>query len=142
MKKQLKQISTPKSSFSLDSIFPNPFDKTIDMKYFPRKFEIPQYDKYDGNGDLNDHVHQFYAMSFEFHHEDSYLMRLFPRILKGQVMEWFTNITPSIKTFPELIQRFFQHFAYNISRSVSLLDLCHTKKNQGESFVTFLQRWR
>ena len=57
LKKQLKQISTPKSSFSLHTICPNPFDKSVDMKYFPRKIEIPQYDKCDGNGNLNDHVH-------------------------------------------------------------------------------------
>ena len=128
----------PKSSFSLDSMFPNPFDKSVDMNDFPRKLEIPQYDKYDGNGDPNDHACQLYTMSFEFHHEDSYLMRLFPRSLKGQAMEWFTNIAPPIKMFKELIQRFVQHFAYNLSCSVSLLDLCHTKKNQGESFATFL----
>ena len=103
LKKQMKQISTPKSSFSLDSICPNPFDKSVDMKDFPRKVEIPQYDKYDGNGDPNDHVCQFYTMSFEFHYEDSYLMRLFPGSLKVQAMEWFTNITPPVKMFPELI---------------------------------------
>lgn len=115
LKKQLKQISTTKSYFSLDSVCPNPFDKSVDMKDFPRKIEIPQYDKYDGNGEPNDHVHQFYAMSFEFHHEDSYLMRLFPRSLKGQQMEWFTNTNPLVNMFPELIQRFVQHFAYNLS---------------------------
>ena len=96
-------MEAPKSSFSLDSVFPNPFDMSVDMKEFPIKIEIPQYDKYDENGDLNDHVRQFYTMSFEFHHEDSYLMRLFPSSLKGQEMEWFTNITPPVKTFLKLI---------------------------------------
>ena len=41
LKKQLKQISTPKSSFSLDLACSNPFFKSVDMKYFPRKIEIP-----------------------------------------------------------------------------------------------------
>ena len=103
LKEQLKKILAPNCSFSLDSIFPNPFDKSVDMKDFPRKIEIPQYEKYDGIEDLNDHVHQFYTMSFEFHHEDSYLMRLFPWSLKSQAMEWFTNIAPLIKMFLELI---------------------------------------
>ena len=97
MKKKMAQMEAPKSSFSLDSVCPNPFDKSVDMKEFPRKIEIPQYDKYDGNGDPNDHVHQFYTMSFEFHHEDSYLMRLFQMSLKGKAMKLFTNITPSPK---------------------------------------------
>ena len=103
LEKEFMQILAPKSSFSLDSICPNPFDKSVDMKDFPRKVEIPQYDKYDGSGDPNDHVCHFYTMSFEFHHEDSYFIRLFPRSLKGQVMEWFTNKTPSVKTFKELV---------------------------------------
>ena len=76
----------PKSSFSIDSICPNPFDKRVEMKDFPRKFEIPQYEKYNGNGDPRDHVCQFYTMSFEFHHKNSYLMRFFLRIIKGQEM--------------------------------------------------------
>ena len=49
-------MAAPKSSFALDSVCPNPFDKSVEMKDFPRKIEIPQYEKYDGNGDLNDHV--------------------------------------------------------------------------------------
>ena len=57
LKKQMKKILAPKSYFSLDSICPNSFDKSVDMKDFPRKVEIPQYEKYDKNGDPNDHVH-------------------------------------------------------------------------------------
>lgn len=142
MKQMMEKMLQPKSSFSLDSICPNPFDKSVSMKDFPKRVEFPQYDKYDGSGDPHGHVHQFYTMSFEFHQDDSYLMRLFPRSLKGQAMEWFTNITPPVKTFRELVHRFVQHFAYNLSRSVTMLDLCNLKQNQGEPFVTFLQRWR
>ena len=138
----MEDMLAPKSSFSIDSICPNHFDKSVNMKDFPRKVEIPQYDKYDGNGDPSDNVHQFYSMSFEFQHEDSYLIILFPRSLKGQAMEWFTNITPLIKTFKETIHKFVQNFAYNLSRSITMLDLCNLKQNQGESFVNFLKIWR
>ena len=47
MKKKMAQMEAPKSSFSLDLVCPNPFDESVDIKYFPRKFLIPQYDKYD-----------------------------------------------------------------------------------------------
>ena len=53
----MEMFMAPKSSFSLDSMCPNPFDKSVDMNDFPRKLEIPQYDKYDENGDPSDHVH-------------------------------------------------------------------------------------
>ena len=99
MKSMMEKLLAHKSSFSLDSICPNPFDKSFDMKYFPRKVEISQYDKYDGNGDPHDHVLLFYTMSFEFHQEDLYLMILFPRSLKGQAIELSIGITPPIKSF-------------------------------------------
>ena len=41
LKKKVMQMYKPKSSFSLDSVCPNPFDKSVDMKDFPRKIEIP-----------------------------------------------------------------------------------------------------
>ena len=35
LEKQMKKISMPKRSFSLDSVCPNPFDKSVDMKDLP-----------------------------------------------------------------------------------------------------------
>ena len=115
LQRDMDNMKAPKSTFNLDSICPNPIDKSVVMIDFPKKVEFPTYDKYDGIGDPHDHVRQFYIMSFSFHHEDSYLMRLFPRSLKGQAMEWFTNLTPPVKTFKELVERFVQHFAYNLT---------------------------
>lgn len=115
LQRDMDNMKAPKSTFNLDSICPNPIDKSVVMIDFPKKVEFPTYDKYDGIGDPHDHVRKFYIMSFSFHHEDSYLMRLFPRSLKGQAMEWFTNLTPPVKTFKELVERFVQHFAYNLT---------------------------
>ncbi|WP_233109393.1 hypothetical protein, partial [[Clostridium] innocuum] len=83
LQKDIERMRAPKSTFNLDSICPNPIDKSVVLVEFPKKVEFPTYDKYDGIGDPHDHVRQFYIMSFSFHHEDSYLMRLFPRSLKG-----------------------------------------------------------
>ena len=41
MSKKMVQMEAPKSSFSHDSVCPNPFDKSVNMKEFPRKIEIP-----------------------------------------------------------------------------------------------------
>ena len=53
------------------------------MLPFPKDIEVPKYDKYDGNGDPHDHVRHFYAISMDFMHEDTFLMHLFPRSLRG-----------------------------------------------------------
>lgn len=92
-----------KTSF-VESICALLFDRSLYMVPFPRDIEVPKYDKYDGNGDPHDHVSHFYALSMDFMHEDTYLMGLFPRSSRGQAMEWFTKLSPPLKTFYELAQ--------------------------------------
>ena len=84
------------------------------MVPFARDIEIPKYNKYDGNGDPHDHLCHFYTLSMDFLHEDTYLLWLFPRSLRGQAMEWFTNLTPPLKTFDELARYLTQHYSCNI----------------------------
>ena len=84
------------------------------MVLFPRDIEVPKYDKYDKNYDPHDHVHHFYALSMDFIHEDTYLLRLFPRSLRGQALEWSTKLSHPLRTFDELARRFTQDYSYNI----------------------------
>ena len=65
------------------------------MPLFPKDIEVPKCNKYNGNGNPHGHVRHFYAISMDFMYEGSYLMQLFPRILRGQSMEWFTKLTLS-----------------------------------------------
>ena len=102
----------------------------------------PKYEKYDGNSDPNDHVQHFYALSMDFIHEDTYLLRLFPRSLRGQALEWFTKLTHPLKTFDELARRLTQHYSYNIQQPITMIDLAAMKQHQGEPFVTYLQCWQ
>lgn len=106
---------------------------------FPRDVDIPKYDKYDGNEDPHNYIRQFYALSMEFMHDDTCLMWLFPISLNGQATESFTKITPPLKSFDELVKRFIQHYSYNISHPITMLDLCNMKQKVGEPFFTYLQ---
>ena len=58
----------------------------------------------------------------KFIHEDTYLLRLFPRSLSGQALEWFTKLTPTLKTFDELARRLTQHYSY-IQQPIAMIDL-------------------
>lgn len=111
------------------------------MHPFPRDIKVPKYDKYDVNGDPHDHVRHFYALSMDFMHEDAFLMHLFHRILRGQAMEWFTKLSPPLKTFDELAQHFIQQYSY-IQHPVTVLDIFQIKKKLGEPFAIYLQWWR
>lgn len=69
-------------------------------------------------------------------------MRLFRQSLGGHAMEWFSQLPPRIKSWGKLEGAFIQHFSYNIECEVSVVTLCNTKQQNGESSVSFLQRWR
>lgn len=118
VKKQLQALQTKviemknkdKSSkqYSLDMICLFSFDKNLHMPPFPSRVEIPKFDKYDGNVDLQDHVREFCALCMEFMHEQTYLMHLFLRSLRGQAMEWFSSLPVGIKHFEKLVKLFLQ----------------------------------
>lgn len=112
------------------------------MVPFPQDIEVPKYDKYDRNSDPHDDVQHFYALSIDFIHEYTYLLRLFPRGLRGQALEWLTKLSPPLKTFDELAQRFTQHYSYNIQQPMTMIDLVSMREHQDEPFVTYLQCWR
>ena len=57
-------------------------------------------------------------------------------------MEWFTKLTPPLKTFDEISQCFIQQYSYKIQHPITMLDLCQIKQKHGELFATYLQRWR
>ena len=109
------------------------------MAPFTRDKEVPKYEKYDGNGDPHDHVQKFYPLSMDFIHEDTYLLQLFPRSLRGKALEWFTKLSHPLKTFDEMGRRFTQKYSYNIQKPITMMDLAAMKQNQGEPFTTYLQ---
>ena len=98
------------------------------MVPFLPHFEVPKFDKYKGNTDPQDHVREFCAACIEVAHNETYLMRLFPRSLGGQTMEWIFKLPPGIKYFNELVDMFVTHYSYNIRHEIIMLDLCNTKQ--------------
>lgn len=89
----MKKAAEPKA-FSIEALCHFPFDKSLTMVSFPFNTIFPKYDKYMGKIDPQDHLREFCALSIEFMHNDTYIMRLFPRSLGGPVMEWFSKLTP------------------------------------------------
>lgn len=113
--------------YSLNEICPYPFDRRLNMIPFPPNSDVPKFDKYDGKSDPRDHVREFCTISLEFAHDETYLMRLFPRSLGGQTMEWLSKITPPVRSFDELVNKFITQYSYNIQHAITMLDVCNTK---------------
>ncbi|GLJ23128.1 hypothetical protein SUGI_0436420 [Cryptomeria japonica] len=142
LQKKMEDINTPKPTYTMRDICPYPFDKSIPMPPFPTHFVMPKFDKYRGKGDPKAHIRQFFTTCIEVAAEETYLMRLFPQSLGDQAMEWFSQLPPDIKSWGDLAEAFIQHFSYNIETDISVTTFCNTKQKEGESFASFLQRWR
>ena len=109
MAQMMKDKDKPTTkTYTLDALCPFPFDKTLDMPPFPQGVALPKYDKYVGTTDPQDHLREFGALSMEFMHNTTYLMRLFPRSLGGQALEWFSHLPQGLKTFDEITNLFIQ----------------------------------
>ncbi|GLJ07896.1 hypothetical protein SUGI_0076310 [Cryptomeria japonica] len=142
LQKKMKDINTPKPTYTMRDICPYPFEKSIPMPPFPTHFVTPKFDKYRGKGDPKAHIRQFFTACIEVATKETYLMRLFPQSLGDQAMEWFSQLPPGIKSWGDLAEAFIQHFSYKIETDISVTTLCNTKQRDGESFSSFLQRWR
>lgn len=136
------QIVNDKKSYTMEALFPYSFDRTLYTPPFPPHFKTPKFDNYRGKGNTRDHVREFFTACIEVAHEDTYLMRLFPKSLGGMTLEWFSHLPPKIASWGELVEQFITNFSHNIDNPVTLKDLCATKRREGETFASFLQRWR
>ena len=131
----------PTKTYTLDTLCPFPFDKSIDTPPFPRGVELPKYDKYFGTSDPQGHLREFSDLSMEFMHNQTYLMCLFPWSLGVYAMEWFSWLHIGIKMFDEIANLFGQQYSHIIQHRINIRDLCNLKQKVGETFLTFLQRW-
>lgn len=141
LSQMMRDKDKPMKTYTLDTLCPFPFDKSLDMPPFPR-VELPKYEKYFRIYDPQDYLRKFGALSMEFMHNQVYLMHLFPQSLGGQAMEWFSRLPTSIKIFDEIYNMFVQQYSHNIQHPVNIRNLCNLKQKFGESFLMFLQRWK
>ena len=145
MKTTLKAIqegNDPKT-FKFETVCPYPFDRAITMTPFPKNFEIPKFDNFRGKGDPVTHIKEFYMHYQEVAYSDTFLLRLFPKILARPALEWFYRIPyGTIQSFAELSEAFVAQYAHLVETELSVIDLVHTKQKGGESLAEYLQRWK
>lgn len=106
----------------MEDLRPYPYDRSLYMPPFPQHFESPKFDKYRGKGDPRDHIREFFTSCIEVAHEDTYLLRIFPKSLGGLALEWFSHLPPKINSWGELAELFISNFSHNIDNLVSLIE--------------------
>lgn len=59
LSQQVLDLQSGKTMKTSSNLCPYLFDKSLAMKLFPKGFEIPKFDKYQGTGNPEDHIKEF-----------------------------------------------------------------------------------
>ena len=94
----------------------------------PPKFKISNAEKFDGTGDLKQHVRRYLSIAETKGLDEKQTLHAFPLSLMGGASRWYYSLDPSkTKVQSELVEFFVDQFIFNTMIDVTLRAL-ETKK--------------
>jgi hypothetical protein len=121
-----------------------PFTGRVKAYPMPDKFKMPRIEKYDGNGDPQEHLEAFREHLILHGTPDEIACRAFPLTLKGVAKDWFIGLPPkSVGTFKDLGRLFLTQFLATRKRKkdpTCLLTLCQDKEESLKDFMLRFNR--
>ena len=109
----------------------------------PPKFKISYAKKFDGTGDLKQHVRRYLGITEMKGLDEKQTLHVFPFSLTGGASRWYYSLDPSkTKVWNELVELFVDQFIFNTMIDMILRDLETTKQGVGETFSEYMTRWK
>jgi ribonuclease HI len=119
-----------------------PFTRRVKAYPMPDKFKMPRIEKYDGNGDPQEHLEAFREHIVLHGTPDEIACRAFPLTLKGVAKDWFTGLPPkSVGTFKDLGRLFLTQFLATRKRKKDPICLLTLHQDKEESLKDFMLRF-
>jgi hypothetical protein len=119
-----------------------PFTGRVKAYPMPDKFKMPRIEKYDGNGDPQEHLEAFREHIVLHGTPDEIACRAFPLTLKGVAKDWFTGLPPkSVGTFKDLGRLFLTQFLATRKRKKDPTCLLTLRQDKEESLKDFMLRF-
>ena len=107
----------------------------------PPKFKISGVEKFDGTGDLKQHVRRYLSIAKMKGLDEKQTLHAFPLSLTGGASRWYYSRDPSkTKVWNKLVELFVDQFIFNTMIDVTLRDLETTKQGVGETFSEYMTR--
>ncbi|CAA0821924.1 Unknown protein, partial [Striga hermonthica] len=108
----------------------------------PTGYQPPKFQQFDGKGSPKHHIAHFIETCNDAGTYGDRLVKQFVRSLKGNAFEWYTDLEAnSIDSWEQLEQEFLNRF-YSTRRTVSMIELTHTKQWDEEPVIDYINRWR
>nr|XP_027096007.1 uncharacterized protein LOC113715902 [Coffea arabica] len=133
-----KKEGGSKSTFT----YSKPYTARIDNLAMPAGYQPPKFQQFDGKGSSKQHVTHFIETCNNAGTYGDLLVKQFVQSLKGNVFDWYTDLTlGSIDSWEQLEQEFLNRF-YSPRRTVTILELTNTRQWKDERVVNYIDRWR
>jgi hypothetical protein len=119
-----------------------PFTGRVKAYPMPDKFKMPRIEKYDGNGDPQEHLKAFREHLVLHGTPNEIVCRAFPLTLKGVAKDWFTGLPPkSVGAFKDLGRLFLIQFLATKKRKKDPTCLLTLRQDKEESLKDFMLRF-
>ena len=104
---------------------------------------MPKFDTFEKTRNPLAHLRAFSDQLVGVGRDETLLMRLFIRSLRGEALEWFTSHeTRQWASLNALAKDFIERFFYNVEIVFDHYSLKKMKQKSNESYIEFSYRWR
>ncbi|MQM13486.1 hypothetical protein Taro_046408 [Colocasia esculenta] len=119
------------------------FSEEITSAPVPMKLQLPKFRRYNGTTNPVHHLDNFQGQIEMVNLSDALRCRAFMSTLDDTALQWFKALpTQSVTSFPDLTQRFLDHFYNTVQHSLCTDDLWLVAQKEGELFRDYAKRFQ
>ncbi|XP_070667753.1 uncharacterized protein [Malus domestica] len=127
----------------MTNISMSPFTDEIEQAEPPRKFSMPQFTSFKGDGDPERHLKHYRSAMVLYQNNDALMCKIFATTLQGEAQDWFHTLpTRSIQNFDDFSLVFTKEYSSYRSIKKKSDHLFNVKKNPKESLRDYVKRFK
>ena len=120
-----------------------PFTDEIEQTEPPRKFSMPHFTSFKGDGDPERHLKHYRSAMVLYRSNDALMCKIFATTLQGEAQDWFHTLPPrSVHSFDDLSLVFTKEYSSYRSIKKKSDHLFNVKKNPKESLRDYVKRFK
>ncbi|XP_070669108.1 uncharacterized protein [Malus domestica] len=121
----------------------SPFADEIEQAEPPRKFSMPHFTSFKGDGDPERHLKHYRNAMVLYRNNDALMCKIFATTLQGEAQDWFHTLPArSILNFDDLSLVFTKEYSSYRSIKKKSDHLFNVKKNPKESLRDYVKRFK
>ncbi|KAM1667662.1 hypothetical protein ACFX1Q_046599 [Malus domestica] len=121
----------------------SPFADEIEQAEPPRKFSMPHFTSFKGDGDPERHLKHYRNAMVLYRNNDALMCKIFATTLQGEAQDWFHTLPArSIQNFDDLSLVFTKEYSSYRSIKKKSDHLFNVKKNPKESLRDYVKRFK